>query len=618
MCGIAGYISSLGKEVPVELIQRMTDAVAHRGPDGQGIWRQGPVALGHRRLSILDLSELGRQPMVDAESGCVISYNGEIYNYLELRQELAKRGYQFRSGTDTEVILKAYDCWGQACVERFNGMWAFAIHDPQRGIVFCSRDRFGVKPFYYAEPAGSFVFGSEIRQLLPLLPKVEADAGVLFSFLAARMAENPERTFYAGVCKLPAGHNLVFDLAARKYTVKRYYSLEAKANYSGLDFGAALETFQGLFQDSIRLRLRSDVRVGTCLSGGMDSSSIATLAAEAYGRQSNQAFSAITAISEDPATDESQFACRIVENSGLDWITVKPGYVDFRDTIDAVVRAQEEPFASASIVMQYFVMREARRAGIPVLLDGQGGDEALLGYDRYFADHLLQSLKDGRPAQAFDVLAGIRRNGRRGAFRALLRNLLYFHAPGLRRMANRDQLSLFRPEFDPLIRVAGGSARVYDGIFGMQKQEIERTNLPALLRYEDKNSMAHSIETRLPFLDYRLVEFATSVSTAVKLHDGWGKYLLRKSMEGRMPPDIVWRKHKFGFEAPETQWMRLHEQEIRSAISSSALLRQIYIKGVSDNERYAQLNTGLCWRLFSVARWADEFQVRTLDEQHAK
>jgi asparagine synthase (glutamine-hydrolysing) len=555
--------------------------------------------------------------MVDAGNGSVITYNGEIYNYLELRQELTGRGYQFRSNSDTEVILKAYDCWGQACVERFNGMWAFAIYDPARQLVFCSRDRFGVKPLYYAEPAGDFAFGSEIRQLLPLLPSVGADAGALFSFLVARVAEDPERTFYAGVRKLPGGHNLVFDLTTRKFSIKRYYSLEVRADYASLDLGAALEIFHGLFRDAVQLRLRSDVRVGTCLSGGMDSSSIATLAAEAYGQQSSQAFSAITAISEDRATDESEFARRIVDKSGLDWITVKPGYEDFRETIGAVVRAQEEPFASASVFMQYFVMREARRAGIPVLLDGQGGDETLLGYDRYFADFLLQSLKDGQSAQAFRVLTGLRRNGRKGAFGAMLRNLLYFHAPGLRRWATRDQVSLFRPEFDPLIRKAGGSVRTYGGLFGMQKEEIERTNLPVLLRYEDKNSMAHSIETRLPFLDYRLVEFATSASTAIKLHDGWGKYLLRKSMEDRMPSDIVWRKHKFGFEAPESKWMRLHATDIQSTIQSSRLLVEISRKGALGADGVGRLNQGMLWRLYSVALWAKEFDVQGMRASEA-
>lgn len=609
MCGIAGYISTLGKEVPAELIQRMTDAVAHRGPDGQGIWRQGAVALGHRRLSILDLSELGHQPMRDAESGCVISYNGEIYNYLELRQELAKRGYQFRSNTDTEVILKAYDCWGQACVERFNGMWAFAIHDPRRNIVFCSRDRFGVKPFYYAETAQGFAFGSEIRQLLPLLPQVRADMGVLVGFLDARVAEHPDCTFFSGVRKLPGGHNLVFDLTARQYAIQRHYDLCRGQEYAVLDDGQALTRFDALFDDAIRLRLRSDVQVGTCLSGGMDSSSIATRAAESYRRASQQDFSAITAISEDPVTDESEFARLVVEASGLKWHTVKPVYGDFRASIDAVVRAQEEPFASASVIMQYFVMREARQAGIPVLLDGQGGDETLLGYDRYFADHLLHSLRTFRLKQACAVVTGLVRNGRPGALRALVWNLLYFHAPLLRRLATRGQRALLRPQWRALAAGADGEKQTDGDLFALQKREIERTNLPALLRYEDKNSMAHSIETRLPFLDYRVVELAASLPVAVKLRDGWGKYLLRKAMDVRMPATIVWRKHKFGFEAPESRWMRLHGDSIRETIASSHLLRELFLPQALEAQALRRLKQGLLWRLYSVALWEREFGI---------
>jgi asparagine synthase (glutamine-hydrolysing) len=609
MCGIAGYISTHGTEVPADLIQRMTDAVAHRGPDGEGVWRSGPVAFGHRRLSILDLSEQGHQPMVDAGAGNVITFNGEIYNYVEIRQTLLEQGYRFRSHSDTEVILKAYDFWGERCVERFNGMWAFAIYDPRRNVVFCSRDRFGVKPFYYTETAQAFAFGSEIRQLLPLLPGVQADMGVLVGFLDARVAEHPERTFFADVRKLPGGHNLVFDLATRQYTVQRHYGLSRREEYAALDEGQALERFDALFDDAIRLRLRSDVQVGTCLSGGMDSSSIATRAAESYRRASQQDFSAITAISEDRATDESEFARLVVEASRLKWLTVKPGYEDFRAAIDAVVRAQEEPFASASVFMQYFVMREARRVGIPVLLDGQGGDETLLGYDRYFADHLLQSLRHFRVKQAGAVVSGLVRNGRPGALRALVWNLMYFHAPWLRRLATRGQRALLHPRWRALAAGAEGEGQADGDLFALQKREIERTNLPALLRYEDKNSMAHSIETRLPFLDYRVVELATALPVDVKLREGWGKYLLRKAMDVRMPASIVWRKHKFGFEAPEARWMRLHEDSIRETIASSHLLRELFLPQALEEQALRKLKQGLLWRLYSVALWEREFGV---------
>ncbi|MDR7142212.1 asparagine synthase (glutamine-hydrolyzing) [Rhizobium sp. BE258] len=609
MCGIAGLIANAGTQPFPDLIQQMTDAVAHRGPDGQGIWSQGSVALGHRRLSIIDLSELGKQPMADEQTGCVVTYNGEIYNYIELRNELIALGRHFRSGSDTEVLLSAYEQWGSDCVRKFNGMWAFAIFDPRRNIVFCSRDRFGVKPFYYADTAAGFGFGSEIRQLLPLFREIKANARVAMNFLVSRVAEDIEGSFFAGVNKLPGGHNLIYRIDSRSYTVERFYELTSNADVLRLDGRQALEGFDSLFKDAIRLRLRSDVKVGTCLSGGMDSSSIAAIAGEMYRTDSDgQAFSAITAISEDPLTDESGFAKQVVDRAGLNWITVRPDYNDFDSAIDAVVRTQEEPFASTSIFMQYFVMQEARRAGITVLLDGQGGDEILLGYERYFADHFAGSLLSARFGNAIGVLGGLGRNGRPGALKALLWNLAYFHAPGLRRAGISIPSSLFSEQALAAQSVDRTGADGTD-LFALQKREIGKTNLPVLLRYEDKNSMAHAIETRLPFLDYRLVEFSTSLATELKLTDGWGKHLLRKAMETRLPAEIVWRKHKFGFESPESRWMRSHASAIDSTLASSDLIRYLCARDALKREELAKINQGLRWRLYSLAKWAETFGV---------
>lgn len=609
MCGIAGLIANAGTQPFPDLIQQMTDAVAHRGPDGQGIWSQGSVALGHRRLSIIDLSELGKQPMADEQTGCVVTYNGEIYNYIELRNELIALGRHFRSGSDTEVLLSAYEQWGPDCVRKFNGMWAFAIFDPRRNIVFCSRDRFGVKPFYYADTAAGFGFGSEIRQLLPLFREIKANARVAMNFLVSRVAEDIEGSFFAGVNKLPGGHNLIYRIDSRSYTIERFYELTSNADVQRLDGRQALEGFDSLFKDAIRLRLRSDVKVGTCLSGGMDSSSIAAIAGEMYRTDSDgQAFSAITAISEDPLTDESGFAKQVVDRAGLNWITVRPDYNDFDSAIDAVVRTQEEPFASTSIFMQYFVMQEARRAGITVLLDGQGGDEILLGYERYFADHFAGSLLSARFGNAIGVLGGLGRNGRPGALKALLWNLAYFHAPGLRRAGISIPSSLFSEQALAAQSVDRTGADGTD-LFALQKREIRKTNLPVLLRYEDKNSMAHAIETRLPFLDYRLVEFSTSLATELKLTDGWGKHLLRKAMETRLPAEIVWRKHKFGFESPESRWMRSHASAIDSTIASSDLIRYLCARDALKREGLAKINQGLRWRLYSLAKWAETFGV---------
>lgn len=608
MCGIAGLIS--GTPTPLfPLIQQMTDAVAHRGPDGQGVWVNGNVALGHRRLSIIELTELGKQPMTDEETGCVITYNGEIYNYIELREELVALGRRFLSGSDTEVLLRAYEQWGTDCVRKFNGMWAFAIFDPRRNIVFCSRDRFGVKPFYYAETAAGFAFGSEIRQLLPLFPEIKADARVAMNFLVSRVAEDIEASFFAGVKKLPGGHNLIYRVDNRSYTIERFYNLASSAEAARYTGQQALESFEALFQDAIRLRLRSDVKIGTCLSGGMDSSSIAVIAGEMYRADSGgQDFSAITAISEDRLTDESAFAKQIVDRASLKWMTVRPDYDDFHGAVDAVVRTQEEPFASTSIFMQYFVMQAARRAGITVLLDGQGGDEILLGYERYFADHLVGALRSARFGSAVNILSGLSRNGRPGALKALLWNLAYFHVPGMRGAGIRFPRNLFTAQA-LAAETAHGSGDVGADLFALQKREIERSNLPVLLRYEDKNSMAHAIETRLPFLDYRLVELSTSLASEVKLADGWGKHLLRKAMETRMPAEIVWRKHKFGFESPERLWMRNHAATIDQTIASSNLIRYLCNRDALQSNDLEKINQGLRWRLYSLAKWSETFGV---------
>jgi len=611
MCGIAGYVATTPDDRLRVIIQRMTDAVSHRGPDGEGVFVQGNVALGHRRLAIIDLSELGAQPMTDPDSGCVIVYNGEIYNYIEVRKELESRGCAFHSHSDTEVILKAYAVWGADCVARFNGMWAFAIYDHRKNVVFCSRDRFGVKPFYYSEVPGGFAFGSEIRQLLPLLDRVTADTGMLAGYLISRVAERADTTFFSKVRKLPGGHNLILDPGTGRYTIRRFYRLEQRRELESVSLDDGAREFRALLEDAVRLRLRSDVRVGTCLSGGLDSSSIATLAARQYSSEADVAFSAITAISQDPRTDESEFAKGIVDAACLDWITLRPTYEDFRDSLSEAVAAQEEPFAAASVMMQFFVMRAARRAGIPVLLDGQGGDEALLGYERYFADYCVELVKSGQFRTFAGFLGGLVANGRKGAILSLVWNLAYFHATSLRSLPGSAH-GLFKAEFEAAARNDTTAQRSYSDLFSLQRLEIESTNLPALLRYEDKNSMWHSIETRLPFLDYRLLEFALSIDAGLKLRRGWSKFVLRKAMEQEMPQQIVWRNNKFGFEAPESRWMAAHAGSARAAIQSSDLLSAVCEKEKLSDGSFDRMKPGVRWRLFSAALWARSFEIGAL------
>jgi asparagine synthase (glutamine-hydrolysing) len=613
MCGIAGYVSRSTNAVDRGVIEQMTSAVEHRGPDGSGIWLGQGVALGHRRLAIIDLSDLGSQPMIDPDSGRVIVFNGEIYNYIEIRRSLSEHGYRFRSNSDTEVILKAYDFWGDRCVEQFNGMWAFALYDPRLNNIFCSRDRFGVKPFYFSDIGSALIFGSEIRQLAPLLPGCSANTEVLLGFISHRVAEPLEETFFSGIRKLPGGHNLMIEAVGGAWRVVRYYSLGERKNLSTLDTTAAAEQFKTIFQSAVELRLRSDVRVGTCLSGGLDSSSIATIAARSYRANGGGKFSAITVLGDDPGSDESQFARAVVDREHLDWIALPKCYRDFQKAMISTVRAQEEPFAGASVVMQYFVMEAARGANIPVLLDGQGADEALLGYERYFADYCIQLLASGQVSELFGYLIELRRNGRQGIFKAMLWNALYFYTKRFKHAVMFRDDRIFKQPFRSAFRKdVGYSRRSSASLFEMQTEEIERNSLPALLRYEDKNSMWHSIETRLPFLDYRVVEFALSLSASVKLKGGWGKRVLREAMKDELPAEVSWRKVKFGFEAPESKWMAEHAKAVHTAIQSSDLLGKLCIEARLDDAGIERLHPGIRWRLFVAALWAENFGISSL------
>ncbi len=604
MCGIAGIIEKRAATVDRARLQAMTDCIAHRGPDGEGVAVFGAVGLGHRRLAILDLSPQGAQPMGYGDTGLTVVYNGEIYNYKEIRDELVALGYAFHTGTDTEVLLAAYDAWGEQCVARFNGMWAFAIHDAKKNRVFCSRDRFGVKPFYYHDDGERLVFGSEIRQILPFLPGVKAHRETLETFLATMGSDLTPQTFFEGVLRLPAGHSLVYDLATHQQRITPHYRLQRPQAASTPGRDEAATQIYDLLKDAVALRLRSDVKVGTCLSGGLDSSSVATIAA---GLSQERSFAAITAVSEQESNNEVEFARTVAEHCALDWHQVKPGYDDFTASLPAVVRTQEEPFASASIVMQYWVMKTARSNGIPVLLDGQGGDELLLGYERYYASSILAMLRGRGVLRTLREIRQIRRNNAKmhllniakylvGSMSSALRYAYHFHCHRYLRE---------RPPTPPHLQAL---ARNVTDVWGLQALDVTMTNLPILLRYEDKNSMAHSIETRLPFLDYRMVEASLALPVDYKIHDGWSKWLLRRAMDGKMPDSIVWRKNKFGFEAPEAIWLKRH-----SAIMQEAVLNSPLLAAISDRAKlqklYPKLDARSKFRLYSVALWEAEFGV---------
>lgn len=607
MCGIAGIVCIGGQIVRRELLVDMVNHVAHRGPDGEGILLERNVGLGHRRLSIVDLSTDGQQPMTNRSGDYTLVFNGEIYNHVELRRELEQIGHVFVSRTDSEVLLAAYAQWGESCVSRFNGMWSFAILDRRRNLLFCSRDRFGKKPFYYIKTPNFFAFGSEIRQLLPFLEKRQVDRDTLLQFLVCSVAEPPDKTFFEGVRKLPGGHNLVLDLQTLKFSLTRFYELLPNNGVSRLSIGDATERFSELLEDSIRIRLRADVPVGTCLSGGLDSSTVATIAASQYRAQTDSPFAAITAASELAANDETEYAHKIVQHSQLCWHLVRPEYSDFSASLDDVMVAQEEPFPSPSVIMQYFVMKTARRHGLIVLLDGQGGDETLLGYERYYAAHYLAQAKTKGWAHTLnDVIRNSSNNPSMTPWR-ILAYFAYFNSAQLRWSVYRHRHAYLReqPNMFPGLQEYAASGK---DVFNLQRLEIEKTNLPALLRYEDKNAMRHGVETRLPFLDYRLVEFSLSLPGNFKITNGWTKHILRQTMQDRMPDSIVWRRNKMGFEAPNSKWFAQHHQVMRDTVLSSRMLKELVIPSAIERQ-FDTFDSLTRWRLFSVAKWERLFNV---------
>jgi asparagine synthase (glutamine-hydrolysing) len=607
MCGISGYIPRFGKRVDQAGLEHMTGLIAHRGPDDQGIFNDGRVGFGHRRLSILDLSPDGHQPMQDQENNCVIVFNGEVYNYIELREELKFLGHIFLTQTDTEVVMKAYAAWGEGCTERFNGMWAFALYDIAANKVFCSRDHFGIKPFYYAQTENAFVFGSEIRQLLPFFLKAEVNKTVLTEYIFSNVVEPLQDTFFKGVQKLPGAHNLVYDLTTDLYRIYPYYQLKRQSGLTDLNVAEAAALYGQSLVTSIDLRLRSDVPVGTCLSGGLDSSTVATLAAGKYALQTTEKFRAITAVSEETVKDESVYAKKVVDHAGLHWLQVKPDYEAFRSALPEVVKAQEEPFPSCSIVMQYYVMKTASENKITVLLDGQGGDETLLGYERYYAAFLIALY---RKKGLMYMLKAARNSAKNNALMRPLKVIqyfMYFLSARLRYLNYKQRNNFLKniPAFPAGVRFHDNKTK---DIFEMQKRELMEYNLPALLKFEDKNSMWHSIEARLPFLDPNTARLALSLPEEVKIHNGWTKFILRQFMDDKMSEDITWRKNKFAFEAPETIWIRQHKPIMQQAVEASSILDAICDMNIISRD-FGRMDNTTAWKLYSIALWEKEFNI---------
>jgi asparagine synthase (glutamine-hydrolysing) len=609
MCGISGIISKKKKSIEPTLIKQLNETIVHRGPDSSGYFAYKNIAFGHQRLSIIDLSDDGKQPMSYLNK-YVITYNGEVYNYVELREILVDQGYTFKSQSDTEVILAAYDYWGKDCVNHFNGMWAFALLDKKNDEIFISRDRFGVKPVYYYDGEDYFAFGSEIKQLLPLLPKITADEGVLIDYLVAGMEDHLENTFFTGIKKLPPSHSFTYRLEDNVKTKKQYFELLPIPNIQTTTELESVDLYKKSFIDSIKLRLRSDVKVGACLSGGLDSSSIAYYASKLYDSSENFVAFHVTT-SKDIKYNEFHFVKELVRDLPIDLVIIDGSKENIIKNIDNVIQVQEEPFGSPSVVLQYLLMEKAKSINCKVLLDGQGGDESLLGYERYYPSIFL-SLKGLQKVKFFNNV--IKRS--KLTLMYLIGYIVYFTNSFIRiKFLRRRNLFINAESFSLMNKdVYKKMAKNYRNIFELQRQELFSTQLPHLLRYEDKNSMFFSIETRLPFLDYRNVQIAASINPLHKIKDGWSKYILRKAIDGEVPSSLVWRKNKIGFEFPENEILEFLESELKLLLENSPLTAKLIHKNkLIQNLDKLDLKTK--WRLYNIVKWEKIFKVNLLNEK---
>jgi len=625
MCGIAGIISMDESRVTRNRLQKMADELVHRGPDGEGFWinQKGIVGLGHKRLAIIDLSESGAQPMHYLDRYAIV-YNGEIYNYIELREILEKKGYQFRTQSDTEVLLAAYDCYKEECLQHFDGMFSFAIWDEKEQLLFAARDRFGERPFYYAFDQKEFLFASERKALWSAGVEKKINQPLLLNYLVTGQTQtvvDKTITYYQDVFSLPPAHFIICKIDTHSsatahafmFNMECYWDID-KEKQINISAGDAIDQFKELFFISVQRRLRSDVPLGTSLSGGIDSSSIVSAIRNLQAKipslssmYNQQSFSSVFPGFE---RDESKYIELVTKKLELKNSAVTPTVDDLIQNLEKLCYYQEEPFSSSSIYAQFKVFELAKQHQVKVLLDGQGADETLAGYKKYIHWYLQELLRTN-PRQFFREHRSLKKNGASfdWGWKNFLASLLPAQAANqlekreIRKLLNHKDLgedfknTYFDRQtiFKPLVLRLNDILYFNSCQFGLEE----------LLRYADRNSMANGREIRLPFLSHDLVEFIFSLRSNLKIHDGWSKWLLRESIKNDLPAEVVWRKDKIGYEPPQRLWMEnknLQEyffEAKRKLVNEKILKPSVLTKKIQPMEVHAAENYD--WRYLIAA-----------------
>ncbi len=663
MCGIAAIISPNPKPLSFDILQ-MANAIRHRGPDGEGfalisagrdprffsgadtvheswsfeipyrptaeISKAGDllshVAFGHRRLSILDLSQTGHQPMFRPEPGLVITYNGEIYNYLELRAELEKRGHRFSTGTDTEVLLCAYEEWGPDCLHRFNGMFAFVLYDLKRNQVFAARDRFGVKPLYFwRSPDGVVAFASEIKQFT-VLPgwSAKLQHQRAYEYLNFGLTDHTEETLFSGVRQVRGGEMITLSMADACGEIRPVRWYELKPTAVRFDYAEAVDYFRELFFDAVRLRLRSDVPVGTALSGGLDSSSIVCAVHHLLNHSSKKDFqNTFSACSKIKRFDESRFINSVVQKTNVKPHYTQPSLSELFLELEKIIWHHDEPFASTSVFAEWKVFELVAQTDVKVTLDGHGADEMLAGYHGYFIPFYMNLLLRGQFFTLARELQAARRNHGRANHhlaQALFRLLVPAPARSFVKklvshgVSHTDWLNgnVLKSNATNPFETYGGMAR---SIREFSYDQMLHSSLPKQLKWADRDSMAHSIESRAPFLDYRLVEFLLGCPDSFKIASGTTKRILRGAMRGFLPELVENRPDKMGFVTPEEHWVQNEapaqflEEARRTIDSSHEVFTSTALEQIEAVVSGKKTFNHQPWRIIAFGAWMKRFSV---------
>lgn len=616
MCGIFGAINT---KINIDTAKKCLDTIAHRGPDSEGIWQEDGVTLGQRRLAILDLSDKGKQPMEYANGRYILVYNGEIYNFIEIRDELIDFGYSFVSDADSEVILAAYDKWGANCVNRFNGMWAFLLWDRKEQKLFMSRDRFGVKPLYYTalnENENSYAFGSEMKAIMPLIKEPHVNREIVTDPKRIVYYESTDQCVISEIKRFPAGCNGFIDENGLR--IERFYNTLDHTIDVPCSYEEQVEMMRELFLDACKIRMRSDVEIGTALSGGLDSSAticaMAHLSKNSSDRMSNDWQHAYVATFPGTTMDESMYARQVTDYLGINSTFVEIDPLKAIHRLDDFVYKFEDVYLTSPIPMMllYGALREN---GTIVTIDGHGADELFGGYTFDF----IHALDDAKTKEERDMI-----------LTAYIDSFPHDDSNiGLNASKNKTYFNYIKRKFKDKVRsaslasymnVRAASDPRYKNLDSLNKilyASSHETILPTLLRNYDRYSMANSIEIRMPFMDYRVVEFAMSIGFRSKLHGGFSKSIVRDAMAPYMPESIAYRKTKIGFNTPIVEWMQGPLKEyfidnINSAsFTNSSYINQDKVKteilNVINNDKATFADGEKAWSDFYPYLWEQNF-----------